>query len=75
MGLYHKDTETNALPQQIIHLLEKSKFEVVIPKNVDELCCGMAFNSKGYTMHANVKNQEMLDTLKKIEWKENMPVS
>lgn len=31
-----------------IRLLEKAGYNIIYPKNLDKLCCGMAFSSKGF---------------------------
>ena len=38
----------DSLYQKTQALLEKAGFEVVFPENINELCCGMAFDSKGF---------------------------
>ncbi len=43
---YSKELEITRLTAK---LLAKAGYEVVYPENMDKLCCGMAFSSKGYT--------------------------
>lgn len=40
-------------------LLRKAGFDVVMPQNIDHLCCGMAFASKGFNDQALMKSREM----------------
>ncbi|TLU65330.1 FAD-binding oxidoreductase [Thalassotalea litorea] len=40
-------TDQRPLPQVMTALLHKAGFEVIIPDNMDQLCCGMPFSSKG----------------------------
>ncbi len=40
-------------------LLEKAGFEVVFPENINELCCGMAFDSKGFIKQGKQKAAEL----------------
>ena len=53
----------------IPRLLRKAGYDVVIPQNVDNLCCGMAFASKGYAQQGSTKTLELEQTL--IEASEN----
>ncbi len=43
----------------IIGLLERAGYEVIIPGNIDNLCCGMPFSSKGYTKEGKKKSNEL----------------
>ena len=36
-----------ALPDAISELLQKAGMQAVVPPNVDSLCCGMVFSSRG----------------------------
>ncbi len=47
MGTAVCDSEKRDLQQITLSLLSKAGFEVVIPKRVEGLCCGMPFASKG----------------------------
>ena len=49
-GKEHDDTRTE--PQVMLSLLHKAGYNVIIPAGVEELCCGMAFASKGFTDEA-----------------------
>lgn len=42
---YCKEVEITELTKR---LLEKAGYNVIYPKNLDKLCCGMAFSSKGF---------------------------
>jgi D-lactate dehydrogenase len=44
-------------------LLEKAGFEVVFPENMNELCCGMAFDSKGFKKQGKQKAAELEEAL------------
>jgi len=43
----------------IIRILERAGYEVIIPQNIDKLCCGMPFGSKGYTQEGEEKSKEL----------------
>jgi D-lactate dehydrogenase len=46
-----------------IGLLEKGGYRVVIPENIDSLCCGMAFDSKGFKEQGMMKAKELEQAL------------
>jgi D-lactate dehydrogenase len=42
-----------------VALLEKAGFQVLFPKNLSGLCCGMAFDSKGFKEEGSMKAEEL----------------
>ena len=42
-----------------VALLEKGGYEVLFPKNLAGLCCGMAFDSKGFKEEGSMKADEL----------------
>ncbi|MGN8343438.1 FAD-binding and (Fe-S)-binding domain-containing protein [Pseudomonas sp. SMV71] len=63
MGPAAQDKEQMSLYDKTRGLLEKAGYQVVIPDNVDSLCCGQPFASKGYAEQAEHKRQELLSAL------------
>ncbi|HDR04492.1 MAG TPA: FAD-binding oxidoreductase [Candidatus Marinimicrobia bacterium] len=55
------DYEKQDLPltTQIHRLLNKAGYEVIYPKNLSNLCCGMAFDSKGFKAQGMQKAKEL----------------
>lgn len=51
------------LTAQTEKLLLKAGYEIVYPENINNLCCGMAFSSKGFTEEGNRKRKELEDAL------------
>ncbi len=51
------------LYEVIINLLEKSGYEVIIPESISSLCCGMPFESKGYSEQAQKQSEDLLNSL------------
>ncbi len=43
----------------VIDLLQRAGYEVIIPKNIEKLCCGMPFSSKGFFDEALEKSNEL----------------
>jgi len=63
MGTACGDSESRDLHQVILSLLEKAGFDVLIPQDINDLCCGLPFASKGLVDAANTSMQRMEDTL------------
>ncbi|THG82109.1 (Fe-S)-binding protein, partial [Pseudomonas sp. A-1] len=63
MGPAAGDAEQTPLLDKTRALLEKAGFAVVFPDNLDNLCCGQPFASKGYPEQAEAKRRELLDAL------------
>jgi D-lactate dehydrogenase len=47
------------LPTVTIRVLERAGYTVVIPANIDKLCCGKAFETKGLFEEADAMSREM----------------
>ena len=64
--------DPRSLTQLMYDLLDKAGFEVILPKQVSDLCCGMPFHSKGFFEQANTKqqqlNQALLEASNDGEW-------
>lgn len=65
MGPAARDQEQEPLLDTTRALLEKAGYQVVFPDDLNNLCCGQPFASKGYAEQAERKRQEMLDALLK----------
>ncbi|MFZ3153960.1 FAD-binding and (Fe-S)-binding domain-containing protein [Pseudomonas sp.] len=65
MGPAATDSEQMPLLDKTRALLEKGGFQVVFPAELDNLCCGQPFASKGYSEQAERKKQELIDALLK----------
>lgn len=63
MGPAAGDREQTSLLDKTRSLLEKAGYQVVFPENMDSLCCGQPFASKGYNEQAEHKRQELISAL------------
>ena len=63
MGPAAGDREQMSLLDKTRGLLEKAGYQVVFPDNMDSLCCGQPFASKGYSEQAEHKRQELIGAL------------
>lgn len=59
MGLPQKSPVEQALVNKMIALLQKGGYEVIFPKNMDKLCCGTIWESKGMLDIADRKASEL----------------
>jgi D-lactate dehydrogenase len=65
MGPSRKAPEQVSVVETTVSLLKKGGYEVIHPSAVNNLCCGMAFASKGFTSQAQAKAKELRDALMK----------
>jgi D-lactate dehydrogenase len=63
MGVSRDHCEEMQLSLKMIHLLHKGGYEVIYPENMNDLCCGMAFSSKGHTEAGQMKSGELESAL------------
>ena len=61
MGVSSDHKKEKQLSIKMVELIHKAGFEVIYPENLNDLCCGMAFSSKGYT-EAGIKKSNELET-------------
>jgi D-lactate dehydrogenase len=53
------DRDKRQLSQAMIQLMEKAGYEVIFPREMDKLCCGMPFESKGLFESADKMSSEL----------------
>lgn len=59
MGVSKEHRAEKQLSEKMVELLNKGGFEVIYPENLSQLCCGMAFSSKGYIEAGTKKSDEL----------------
>lgn len=59
MGLPKESPVDQPLVDKMMSLLQKAGYEVIFPKNMDKLCCGTIWESKGMLDIANRKSAEL----------------
>lgn len=74
MGNSQTHAKDPALIQETISLLQKAGYEVLFPDNLDNLCCGMAFDSKGFKQQGYQKAKELEAELLKVSENGKHPV-
>ena len=68
------ETHRTPLPQQTLAVLAKAGYGVILPEHVDGLCCGQAFESKGFKQQADQKAEELSAALLKATRNGELPV-
>lgn len=74
MGTGKNKYETKTLQEVTIHLLEKAGYEVIFPENMNNLCCGTIWESKGMPEIASQKTQELANALYKASNEGEYPI-
>ena len=74
MGLPSKSKEEQALVNKMIALLHKAGFEVIFPEEMEKLCCGTIWESKGMMDIADRKLHELEEALWKASDEGRIPV-
>ena len=62
MGTQVNAKDQRPLTEVVISLLEKAGYQVIIPQNINDICCGMPYESKGMTELAERK-QHLLQSM------------
>ncbi len=63
MGLARKSPVEQALVNKMVSLLHKAGYRVIFPKDMEKLCCGTIWESKGMMDIADRKTRELEDAL------------
>jgi D-lactate dehydrogenase len=74
MGVSREYSKEKQLSEKIVQLIEKAGYTVIYPDNMNKLCCGMAFSSKGYTKAGEKKSKELESELLKASNNGQYPV-
>jgi len=59
MGPAPGDPDQRTVSEAMLSVLEKAGYDVRFPAGLDELCCGLSFESKGFPLTADEKAKEL----------------
>ncbi len=59
MGAPRGDADGRAVFEATLSLLGKADYDVIFPEALESLCCGLAFDSKGFRDVADAKSEEL----------------
>lgn len=74
MGHSHVDHEKKDLVNKLVEFLDKVGYEIIYPEGMQNLCCGMIWESKGMPDIANRKTKELEEALWKASQEGKYPV-
>jgi D-lactate dehydrogenase len=74
MGPARRDDPAQSLIHVTENLIRKAGYQIVYPEGLDKLCCGMAFNSKGFKQTADTKAAELEDALRAASEGGRLPI-
>jgi D-lactate dehydrogenase len=74
MGVSKDHKREKQLSETVVNLLQKSGYDIIYPENLNNLCCGMAFSSKGYLAAGEKKSVELEAALHKASRNGEYPV-
>ncbi|OEF96630.1 FAD-binding and (Fe-S)-binding domain-containing protein [Desulfuribacillus alkaliarsenatis] len=74
MGPAKGDIDQRSIPEVTLSVLNKAGFEVIIPEDRDNLCCGVPYESKGFFEEADAKSSELEKHLLKYSNNGEIPV-
>ncbi len=74
MGVSRAHRREKQLSETLVGLLNRAGFEAVYPDNLNALCCGMAFSSKGYTEAGTRKADELQAALVEASQQGRYPI-
>ncbi len=73
-GPARQDSQRQPLPQLTGSLLQKAGYQILYPVELDSLCCGQAFESKGFLELAERKSNQLSEALLNISDNGKLPV-
>lgn len=74
MGNSKEQKDARTLTKLTDQLLRKAGYDVVYPKNLKHLCCGMAFSSKGYVKAGKYLSNNLYEALKEASEDGKLPI-
>lgn len=74
MGVSKKGEPDVQLTEKMAQLLEKGGYTIIYPEGIQNLCCGMAFSSKGYKEAGLKKSKELEAALWKASREGKYPI-
>ena len=74
MGPAKGDPDEDPLPKVTLNVLSKAGYKVIYPENMNRLCCGIPFESKGLKEQGDQKAAELEEALMKATRGGELPV-
>lgn len=74
LGNYHDERKTPDQTEIILDTLERAGFNIIIPENREQLCCGMPLASKGFQKQSKLKSAELANSLFSLSKNGSLPI-
>lgn len=74
MGVYSDSEEKRTQIDVTEILLKRAGYKIIYPTNMNKLCCGMPFSSKGFKEQGARKSDELIDELLKSSENGKIPI-
>lgn len=74
MGVTKRYSSEPVITAMTEKLLKKAGFEIIYPKDINNLCCGMAFSSKGYVEAGKAASDRLENALKEASCNGKYPI-
>lgn len=62
------------LPEVMASVLAKAGYRLLVPQNIDALCCGMPWDSKGHKTLASQKRKQSAEALLALAKQQDLPI-
>jgi len=69
-----EDHDQRALYEAMLSVLRKAGYDVIYPENMNGLCCGLTFESKGFNEQADQKARELERELRRVSDNGSIPI-
>ena len=66
--------DESSIGEIVVTLLERAGYEIIVPENINSLCCGMPFSSKGFKKQGKTMSDELEAALKKASKNGQYPI-
>ena len=73
-GEYADDDSNKSIFKSIKNVLSSAGYNIILPLNINNLCCGLSFESKGYFHQGLKKSEEMFSSLMSVSNQGQYPV-
>jgi D-lactate dehydrogenase len=73
-GKYANDEASQSIFSSVNRVLSSAGYNLIVPPNLNNLCCGLSFESKGYIKQSLLKSEELYSSLMAISNKGQYPI-
>jgi D-lactate dehydrogenase len=74
MGTIPEEKFTESVPQAMLELSQKARVQIIFPKQIDDLCCGTPYSSKGFSSAYMNMAERVINSLYETSQEGEIPV-